>query len=105
MGKNPWNLPDLPLLETQVRIVDLDKEILGMTAIGFPDTHCGFLLVSGSEIGNTEIVRKCWDMVISGIDTKNRRCLPPLYPWYQAFAPGSWWPRSAASQSAGRCRL
>ena len=54
--KNPWNLPDLPLLETQVRIVDFGKKILRMTAIGFPDTGGGFLLVSGSEIGNAEIV-------------------------------------------------
>ena len=64
--KNPWNLPDLPLLETQVRIVDLGKEVLGMTAIGVPDTGGGFLLVTGSEIGNAEIVKKCWNMGIGG---------------------------------------
>ena len=36
MVKNAWNLPDLTLMETQIRIVDLGKEILGMTAIGLP---------------------------------------------------------------------
>src|SRR5712691_8666138 len=59
MVKNPWNLLDLPVLKTQVRVVDLGEEILGMTAIGFPDTGGGSLLVTGSEIGNVEIVRKC----------------------------------------------
>src|SRR5437667_12688051 len=54
--KNAWNFPDLTLTETQVRIVNLGKEILGMTTIGFPDTGCGLLLVYGSEIGNAEIV-------------------------------------------------
>jgi hypothetical protein len=56
MVKNTWNLPDLTLIETQVRIVDLGKEILGMTTIGFPDQGGGLLLVTGSEIGNAEII-------------------------------------------------
>ena len=64
--KNPWNLPDLPLLETQVRIVDPGKEILRMTAIGSPDQGGSLLLVTGSEIGNAEIVKKRGNMGISG---------------------------------------
>jgi len=58
MGKNPWNLPGLPFLKAQVCIVHLGKEILRMTAIGFSDTGFGFLQVSRSQIGKTEIVRK-----------------------------------------------
>src|SRR5262249_30426242 len=69
MVKNPWNLPNLALLETQVRIVDLGKEILGMTAIGFPHQGGGVLLVTGSQIGNAEIVRKRWNMRIGRDET------------------------------------
>ena len=57
------------MLETQVRIVDLGKEILGMTAIGFPDTGDGFLLVTAVEIGNAEIVKKRGNMGIGGYET------------------------------------
>src|SRR6266571_2529321 len=64
MVKNARNLPDLPLLETQVRIVDLGKEILRMTAIGFADTGFGFLLVTTLEVGNAQIVIERWDLRI-----------------------------------------
>ena len=66
MVKNAWHLLDLPLLQAQVRIVHLRKEILGMTAIGFPNQGGGVLLVTGSEIGNAEIVKKRGNMGISG---------------------------------------
>src|SRR6266478_7793064 len=76
MVKNARNLPDLPLLETQVRIVDPGKEILRMTAIGFPDQGGGLLLVTGSEIGNAEIVKKRGNMGIGGHETfQPRYCL------------------------------
>src|SRR2546429_8644542 len=52
MVKNPWNLLNLPVLKTQVRIVDPGKEIQRMTAIGVPNHRGGLLLVTGSEIGN-----------------------------------------------------
>ena len=58
MVKNGWNLSDLTLLETQIRIVDPGKEILRMTAIGFPNQGSGLLLVTGSEIGDAEMVKK-----------------------------------------------
>src|SRR2546429_9946567 len=48
MGKNAWHLLDLPMLKTQVRVVDFGKEILRMTAIGFPNQGGGLLLVTGS---------------------------------------------------------
>ncbi len=57
------------MLETQVRIVDLGKKILRMTAIGFPDPGSGFLLVTAVEIGNAEIVKKRWNMGIGGDET------------------------------------
>jgi hypothetical protein len=69
MVKNPWNLLDLPLLKTQVRIVHLGKEILGMTSVGFPNTGVGFLQVSAVQIGNTERVRQHRDMGVSGHET------------------------------------
>jgi hypothetical protein len=69
MVKNAWNLLDLPLLKTQICIVDFVEEILGMTTIGFPDTGSGFPLVTSSEIGNAEIVIKQWDMRIDGDET------------------------------------
>src|SRR4029453_13439490 len=62
MGKNPWNLLNLPVLKTQVRIVDLGEEILRMTAIGFPNHGGGLLLVTSSEIGNAEMVKKRGNM-------------------------------------------
>ena len=58
MVKNAWHLLDLPVLKTQVRIVDFGKEILRMTAIGFPNQGSGLLLVTGSEIGDAEMVKK-----------------------------------------------
>src|SRR5262245_63144959 len=58
MVKNPWHFLALPVLQTQIRIVDFSEEILGMTAIGFPDQGSGFLLVTGSEIGNAEMISK-----------------------------------------------
>src|SRR5262249_27620461 len=62
MVKNARYLPNLPLLKTQVRVVDLGKEILGMTTIGFPNTGVGFLQVPAVQIGNTEIVRQRGNM-------------------------------------------
>ena len=62
MVKNAWNLLDLPVLKTQGSIVDPGKEILRMTAIGFPDQGGGLLLVTGSEIGNAEMVSKRGNM-------------------------------------------
>jgi hypothetical protein len=56
MVKNAWHLLALPLLQTQVRIVDLGKEILRMTTIGFSNTGVGFLQVTTLEIGNAQIV-------------------------------------------------
>ena len=76
MVKNAWHLPDLPVLKTQVRIVDFGKEILGMTAIGFPDQGGGLLLVTGSEIGNAEMVRKRGNMGVGRHETfQLRDCL------------------------------
>ena len=66
MVKNAWHLPDLTLLKTQVRIVNFGKEVLRMTTIGFPNQGGGLLLVTGSEIGNAEIVKKRGNMGISG---------------------------------------
>src|SRR3989442_12004456 len=62
MVKNAWNFSNLTLLETQVCIVDLGEEILRMTAIGFPNQGGGLLLVTGSEIGKAEMVRKRGNM-------------------------------------------
>src|SRR5216117_3593596 len=64
MVKNAWNFVNCPLLKTQVRIVHLGKEIVGMTAIGVADTGFGFLLVTTLEVGNTEIVIERWDLRI-----------------------------------------
>src|SRR4029450_10396293 len=66
MVKNPWHLLDLPVLKTQVRIVDPGKEILRMTAIGFPDQGGGLLLVTTLEVGNAQIVIERWDLRIGG---------------------------------------
>src|SRR6059058_3727284 len=66
MVKNAWNLLDLPVLKTQVRIVDPGKEILRMTAIGFPNQGDRLLLVTGSEIGNAEMVKKRGNMRVGG---------------------------------------
>ena len=74
--KNAWHLLDLPVLKTQVRIVDLGKEILRMTAIGFPNQGGGVLLVTGSEIGNAEMVRKRGNMGVGRHQTfQLRNCL------------------------------
>jgi hypothetical protein len=40
MVKYAWYLLALPVLKTEVRIVHLRKEILGMTAIGVPNQPC-----------------------------------------------------------------
>ena len=58
MVKDAWHLLDLPVLKTQVRIVDLGKEILRMTAISFPNQGGGVLLVTSSQKSNAEIVKK-----------------------------------------------
>src|SRR5438093_7240752 len=76
MVKNAWDFPDLTLLETQVRIVDLGKEILRMTTIGFPNQGGGVLLVTGSEIGNAEMVKKRGNMGVGRHQTfQLRYCL------------------------------
>jgi len=69
MVKNAGNFVNCPLLKTQVRIVHLGKEIVGMTAIGVADTGFGFLLVTTLEVGNTEIVIERWDLRIGGDET------------------------------------
>src|SRR5256886_11706366 len=74
--KNAWHLLDLPVLKTQVRIVDFGNEILRMTAIGVPDQGGGVLLVTGSEIGNAEMVRKRGNMRVGRHQTfQLRDCL------------------------------
>src|SRR4029453_10582177 len=79
MGKNAWHLLDLPVLKTQVRIVDLGKEILRMTAIGFPNQGDGLLLVTSSQIGNAEMVRKRGNMGVGGHETfQLGNCLPRI---------------------------
>src|SRR2546422_3646997 len=77
MVKNAWYLPDLTLMEAQVRIIDPGKEILRMTAIGFPNQGGGVLLVTGSEIGNAEMVKKSGNMGVGSHQTfQLRDCLP-----------------------------
>src|SRR6266581_8855327 len=76
MVKNAWHLLDLPVLKTQVRIVDPGKEILRMTTIGFPNQGGGVLLVTCSEIGNAGMVRKRGNMGIGRHQTfQLRDCL------------------------------
>src|SRR5262249_21149467 len=76
MVKNAWHLLDLPVLKTQVRIVDLGKEILRMTAIGFPNQGGGVLLVTSRQIGNAEMVRKRGNMGIGSYEPfQLRYCL------------------------------
>src|SRR6516165_1873292 len=69
MIEDSRNLCDLALLQAQVRIVHLGKEILGMTAIGFPDQGGSLLLVTSSQIGNAEIVRQQRNMGVRGHET------------------------------------
>src|SRR6266568_1216478 len=76
MVKNAWHLLDLPVLKTQVRIVDFGKEILRMTAIGVPNQGSGLLLVTGSEIGDAEMVKKRGNMGVGRHQTfQLRYCL------------------------------